>query len=148
MARGRDRQFKFGERTAHVIHHEPRAEQNQILKGATVGVALRGHPFPGVMLEFVDGRPRRTATRLVLTRTEFRILSHLVRNINSIVPSADLWEHVRGASKPLKPKTIHVFLSRVRGKTDPFGLRIDSVVDVCYILSHGACCSKLRVKDL
>ena len=42
---------------------DPRADkQRQIFKGATVGVALRGHPFHEEMLRVLtDGRPQRAA---------------------------------------------------------------------------------------
>ena len=77
---------------------------------------------------------------LPLTKTEFRILSRLLRGINSIVTFEDLWGYAWGTNKSLNLKSIHVFVSRVRLKLAPFGIRVDSVVGVGYILSHGTCC--------
>lgn len=79
---------------------------------------------------------------LALTRTEFRVLSRLVRGINRIVAFDDLWQHAWGPNKAFNLKSIHVFVSRVRLKLAPFGVRVDSVVGVGYILSHGACCKE------
>lgn len=83
---------------------------------------------------------------MVLTKTEFRVLSYLIRNIDQIVAVEDLWAYAWGPSKSLKRKSIQVFVSRVRRKLAPFGLRIDGVVGVGYIFSHGACCSVERVE--
>jgi DNA-binding response OmpR family regulator len=80
------------------------------------------------------------ANALALTRTEFRVLSRLVKGINCIVAFEDLWEHAWGPNKSFNLKSIHVFVSRVRRKLAPFGVRVDSVVGVGYILSHGSCC--------
>ena len=80
-------------------------------------------------------------TPVKLTRTEFRIVSFLVSNIDRIATREELWSFAWGNKKPLNCKSIHVFLSRVRRKLEPFGLKIAGVVDVGYILSHGRCCS-------
>ena len=81
-------------------------------------------------------------TPIKLTKTEFRVLSRLVQSIDRIVPLKDLWDFGWGSGKPFNIKSIHVFVSRVRSRVSPFGLQIDSMVGVGYILSHGACCSK------
>jgi DNA-binding response OmpR family regulator len=83
----------------------------------------------------VKGKP------LSLTKTEFRVLSLLASNIGQIVTKESLWAFAWRPGKPLSRKSIHVFVSRVRGKIAPFGLKIDSLVGVGYILSHGTCCS-------
>ena len=75
-----------------------------------------------------------------LTRTEFRIVSFLVSNINQIVRLEDLWKAAWDANKSFNRKSIHVFVSRVRRKLAPHGLRIASVVEVGYILTHDRCC--------
>ena len=79
---------------------------------------------------------------LALTRTEFRILSRLIRGINGIVAFEDLWHNAWGPGNSFNLKSIHVFVSRVRRKLAPFGVRVDSVVGVGYILSHGSCCKE------
>lgn len=68
------------------------------------------------------------------------MISTLVRRINTIVSFEDLWANVWGSSKTLNLKSIHVFVSRVRRKLAPFGVRVDSVIGVGYVLSHGTCC--------
>ncbi len=83
---------------------------------------------------------------MVLTKTEFRVVSRLVRSINQIVAVEDLWAFAWGPNKSFKRKSIQVFVSRVRRKLASFGLRIDSVVGVGYILSHDACCSIGKVE--
>lgn len=87
-------------------------------------------------------------TPVKLTHTEFRIVSCLVSNIDQIVTLQDLWNSAWDATKPLNRKGIHVFISRVRRKLVPFGLRIDSVVDVGYIFSHDRCCATASSEQL
>jgi DNA-binding response OmpR family regulator len=79
-------------------------------------------------------------TPIRLTKTEFRVLSRLVRDIHQIVPIQDLWDYAWG-NKTFNRKSLHVFVSRVRGKLSPLGLKIDAVVGVGYLLSHSECCS-------
>ena len=76
-----------------------------------------------------------------LTKTEFRVFSCLVRSINRVVAQQDLWEYAWGSDQALNRKSIHVFVSRVRRKLSPFGLKIDTMVGVGCMLSHGQCCS-------
>ena len=82
----------------------------------------------------VKGKP------LKLSRTEFKIISCLVSNIDNVVRLDALWSAAWDPNKAMSRKSIQVFISRVRSKLSPFGLRIDSVVDLGYILSHGTCC--------
>ena len=79
---------------------------------------------------------------LSLTRTEFRVLSLLASNIGQIVTKESLWAFAWRPGKVVSQKSIHVFVSRVRRKIAPYGLKIDSLVGVGYILSHGTCCSQ------
>ena len=80
-------------------------------------------------------------TPLRLTKTEFRVLSCLVRGIDRIVAFDDLWRYAWSPGKSPNRKSIHVFVSRVRRKLSPFGMKIDTVVGVGCMLSHGKCCS-------
>lgn len=73
-----------------------------------------------------------------LARTEFLILSRLVRNPERIVQSEDLWRHAWGESKPLNPESLHVHIYRLRGKLAPYGLQIDTMVGVGYRLLTAA----------
>jgi DNA-binding response OmpR family regulator len=108
----------------------------------------KGHPFPDMdvyddsCLHIEHKRYFFTVkgVSVTLTRTEFRVLSRLVKGIDEIVSFEDLWEHGWNPKKPFKLKTVHVFVSRIRGKLAPHGLKINSVVGVGYILSHGSCC--------
>jgi two-component system OmpR family response regulator len=77
---------------------------------------------------------------LKLTRTEFKILSCLASNIDRITRLEDLWNSAWSPAKSFNRKSIQVIMSRVRAKVVPRGLRIDSIVDVGYILSHDRCC--------
>ena len=79
-------------------------------------------------------------TSILFSKTEFRILARLVRGINSIVAFEDLWEAGWGQEKPINRKNLHVLVSKVRRKLEPVGVRVNNVVGVGYILSHGSCC--------
>ena len=82
----------------------------------------------------INGVPLR------LTKTEFRILSSLASNVGGVTHLDDLWRSAWGSHKPVNRKSIQVMMSRVRRKLAPRGIRIDSLVDVGYILSHDKCC--------
>ena len=84
-------------------------------------------------------------TPVKVTKTEFKVISCLVSNINEVVRLEALWKSAWDPGKSFSRKSIHVFMSRIRRKLAPFGLRIDSVVDLGYILSHGTCCSEQKL---
>jgi DNA-binding response OmpR family regulator len=68
------------------------------------------------------------------------MLSCLAANIGGITRLENLWNSSWSASKPINRKSIQVMMSRVRAKLTEKGFRIDSIVDVGYILSHDRCC--------
>lgn len=71
---------------------------------------------------------------LKLPRTEFLILSRLVRTPNRIVTSDDLWSSVWSTNKPLNSESLHVYIYRLRAKLAEFGLQIETMVNVGYRL--------------
>lgn len=72
-----------------------------------------------------------------LPRTEFLILSRLVRSANRIVPAQDLWQYAWGTDKPLNIDSLHVYMYRLRVQLLPYGLRIENMVNVGYrFLTH------------
>ena len=79
---------------------------------------------------------------LDLKKTEFLLVSRLVRNIERIVTFQDLWEHAWPAGKPLNLASLHVYMYKVRRKVTGFGLRIDNMINVGYSLGHGECCAR------
>src|SRR5262245_47919575 len=81
---------------------------------------------------------------LKLSRTQFRIAASLIANINGITRFEDLWTSAWNQSGPANRKNIQVMMSRVREKFERSGLRIESVVDVGYILFHDRCCRDKR----
>jgi DNA-binding response OmpR family regulator len=76
-----------------------------------------------------DGHPLR------LPRKEFLIISRLARNPERIVPSEELWRHAWGAQAAFNPESLHVHIYRLRRRLAPFGLRIDTMVNVGYRLT-------------
>ena len=71
---------------------------------------------------------------LKLARTEFLIISRLVRSAGRIVTAEDLWQHAWDSSKPLNSESLHVYIYRLRTKLSPFRLQIDTMVNVGYRL--------------
>ncbi len=71
---------------------------------------------------------------LKLARTEFLIVSRLARSAGRIVTAEDLWLYAWGSAKPLNSESLHVYIYRLRGKLDPYNLRIDTMVNVGYRL--------------
>ena len=79
---------------------------------------------------------------VALSKTEFRIVSCLITKLDRVVTLQELWNYCWDATKKLERRRIHALVSRARRKLAPFGIRINSVVEVGYILSHGNCCSE------
>jgi two-component system alkaline phosphatase synthesis response regulator PhoP len=69
-----------------------------------------------------------------LPRTEFLILSRLVRTPGRAVTAAELWEYVWGSAKPVNAESLHVYIYRLRNKLAACNLSIDTMVNVGYRL--------------
>jgi len=73
--------------------------------------------------------------QLKLPRTEFLILSRLVRTPERIVRSEELWECAWGSGKPLNTESLHVYIYRLRNKIADYKMQIDTMVNVGYRLT-------------
>ena len=71
-------------------------------------------------------------------RAEFLLLSRLARSAGRVVRAAELWQYVWGESKPYNAESLHVHVYRVRNKLAPFGVRIETMVNVGYRLRPAA----------
>jgi DNA-binding response OmpR family regulator len=71
---------------------------------------------------------------LRLPRTEFLILSRLVRSPERIVLSEELWEYAWGADKPVNMESLHVYIYRLRNKLAASKISIETMVNVGYRL--------------
>lgn len=71
-------------------------------------------------------------------RAEFLLLSRLARNASRVVKAEDLWGHAWGGGKPYNAESLHVHVYRVRAKLAPFGVRIETMVNVGYRLIPAA----------
>jgi DNA-binding response OmpR family regulator len=69
-----------------------------------------------------------------LPRAEFLIVSRLTRNPERTVPAEELWQVAWGTSKPFNPVSLRVYIYRVRIKLEPYGLKIETMVNVGYRL--------------
>ena len=79
-----------------------------------------------------DGRPLR------FRRAEFLLLSRLARNVGRVVRAEELWRHAWGSGKPYNAESMHVHVYRLRAKLAPFGVRIETMVNVGYRLVPAA----------
>ena len=71
-------------------------------------------------------------------RAEFLLLSRLARSAGRVVKAEELWQYVWGTAKPYNAESLHVHVYRVRGKLAPFGVRIETMVNVGYRLMPSA----------
>ena len=71
---------------------------------------------------------------LKFPRTEFLLLSRLARSMARIVKAEELWRHAWGDAKPYNAESLHVHIYRLRSKLAPFGLQIETMVNVGYRL--------------
>ena len=69
-----------------------------------------------------------------LRRTEFLLISRLVRSIERVVRAEDLWRTAWGDVKPLNSESLHVYIYRLRNKLLPYNLQIETLVNVGYRL--------------
>lgn len=75
---------------------------------------------------------------LKLRRAEFLVLSRLALSTGRIVKAEDLWRHAWGEGKPYNSESLHVHVYRLRGKLAPFGVRIETMINVGYRLIPAA----------
>jgi DNA-binding response OmpR family regulator len=75
---------------------------------------------------------------LKLPRKEFLLVSRLARNPERIVASEELWQHAWGPHAPFNAESLHVHIYRLRRRLQPFGLQIETMVNVGYRLLPGA----------
>lgn len=75
---------------------------------------------------------------LKFRRAEFLLLSRLALNTGRIVRAEDLWRHAWGEGKPYNAESLHVHVYRLRSKLAPFGVRIETMVNVGYRLIPAA----------
>lgn len=73
-------------------------------------------------------------TVLKLPRSEFLIVSRMTRTPERIVASEELWRQAWGDSKPFNSVSLHVYMYRLRKKLMPYGLNIETMVNVGYRL--------------
>jgi DNA-binding response OmpR family regulator len=69
-----------------------------------------------------------------LPRSQFLIISRLVRSPRRVVAREELWTQAWGETKPFNAVSLHVYIYRLRRNLRPFGLIIETVVNVGYKL--------------
>lgn len=79
-----------------------------------------------------DGKP------IGLARSEFLIVSRLAKNPERTVTTEDLWRFAWGDHKPYNPISLRVYIYRLRIKLEPFGLKIETMINVGYRLVTAA----------
>jgi DNA-binding response OmpR family regulator len=62
------------------------------------------------------------------------IVSRLARNIERNIVTEEIWRHAWGNGSPINAGTLRVHINNLRNKLTPFGLRIESMVNVGYRL--------------
>ena len=67
-------------------------------------------------------------------RAEFLLLSRLACSAERVVRAEELWGHAWGGSKPYNAESLHVHVYRLRAKLAPFGVQIETMVNVGYRL--------------
>lgn len=72
---------------------------------------------------------------LRLPLKEFLIISRLVRNIERLVISEEIWRSAWGDAAPFNAQSLHVHIYRLRQRLAPFGLHIETKVCVGYCLT-------------
>lgn len=81
---------------------------------------------------------------LKFRRAEFLLLSRLARNATRVVKAEELWRYGWGGTKPYNAESLHVHVYRLRAKLAPFGVRIETMVNVGYRLVPASEAQKRR----
>ncbi|MDQ3653330.1 MAG: helix-turn-helix domain-containing protein [Acidobacteriota bacterium] len=61
-------------------------------------------------------------------------MSRLARNPERVVSSEDIWQHGWGRRAAFNAESLHVHIYRLRRRIEPFGLHIETMVNVGYRL--------------
>jgi len=72
---------------------------------------------------------------IYLPRTEFLLISRLVRSVERVVTADDLWRCAWGDAKPFNSESLHVYIYRLRAKLIPHQIKIETLVNVGYRLT-------------
>ena len=83
-------------------------------------------------VDFDDMRVTCDGTGVKLTRKEFALLEHLIRNIGRVATRQQLLDNVWGYSYFGDTRTLDVHIRRLRQKMDECGSSIETVVGVGY----------------
>jgi DNA-binding response OmpR family regulator len=90
----------------------------------------------GVTLDAVSGRALAGGRELSLTRTQFGLLEHLMRNRGRVCTRAELMSEVWGYREPVGTRTVDVHVAALRAKLGPAlpistirgqGYRVDAI---------------------
>jgi two-component system phosphate regulon response regulator PhoB len=100
----------------------PREEQGEMLEAGPVRVDVRGHRV------WVDEE------EVVLTATEFRLLSILVERCGRVQSRSQLLQDVWEYTEEVDSRTVDTHVRRLRRKLGDAGPRIETVVGVGYRL--------------
>lgn len=73
-------------------------------------------------------------TSLSLGRSEFLILSKLVRNIDRFITTEAIWSYIWDETKPLNQESLKVIVCKLRRRLSPFGIIIQSKNKIGYKL--------------
>lgn len=74
---------------------------------------------------------------LSLPLKEFLIISRLAQSAERIVPVEDIWQHAWGETSEFNSESLHVHIYRLRRRLAPYGLHIETMVNVGYRLTQG-----------
>lgn len=72
---------------------------------------------------------------LQLPLKEFLIISRLAQSAERIVPARVIWQHAWGDRFEFNSESLHVHIYRLRRKLAPYGLQIETMVNVGYRLT-------------
>ena len=86
----------------------------------------------GLMVDFEDLRVRCGETDVRLTRKEFALLEHLIRNLGRVATRQQILDNVWGYSYFGDTRTLDVHIRRLRQKMGDCAERIETVVGIGY----------------
>lgn len=72
---------------------------------------------------------------VTLSLKEFLIISRLARNPYRTITSQDIWRHAWGEGAAFNARSLRVHIHRLRARLAPFGLSVESMVNVGYRLA-------------
>jgi DNA-binding response OmpR family regulator len=109
------------------------ATQNRIIEGMETNSREANFYDDGMLRVEYDNYYIAVRGEMVrIQRTEFLVLSQLVKRSERYILAEELWDCVWGTQRAFNKLSTRVYVSRLRQLLEPFGIKIENMPNVGY----------------